>query len=427
MRKTFFLIFAFFAVLGVSAQENILVEYFQYNQDSAIYELKKTILREYDKGVEPNLEYANIDHHPLAPHLFQGSNPIDGILFINENAKKITEEDYASSIHYFHDFFDVGDSKVRRTSTNIRHKFNEGVLEISYGRFLLDSIIYLLENDKINYFNNYSYDKSQELCEFGYAYNYEDDNWEVVWEYVECDSIVKGEAFGHHYNKVNRDSSLTKKVFNNQNWLIKEENKYWGKEDIYYDSISIDYYYTTDVITSKDSVRITVKGFRNDTLEFGSVNTQPNSINPEVCNNSICAEFDKNHNLKSYESIGGFGSWRRVFIDNYSIGYKIDRTTGLEIITDSMVMHRDYLAASNNKLINKNVASVFPNPSTGTFTIQVENNSLFNTELFDMQGRVIRKDEGIGELQLSNLEKGSYIIKVISSQGVSTQRIEVVE
>ncbi len=122
---------------------------------------------------------------------------------------------------------------------------------------------------------------------------------------------------------------------------------------------------------------------------------------------------------------------RHIYIvENYSLSYELNQF-GDSILIDSIV---SYFGLPEGVVLNieeeKQITiqtNIFPNPSTGIVNIQVENNMPFTAEVFDIQGRDIRKEKGIGELQLSNLEKGSYIIKLITSQGVSTQRIEVIE
>ncbi|MEA3448922.1 MAG: T9SS type A sorting domain-containing protein, partial [Bacteroidota bacterium] len=78
--------------------------------------------------------------------------------------------------------------------------------------------------------------------------------------------------------------------------------------------------------------------------------------------------------------------------------------------------------------INTENLSVYPNPSTGVVRIDnVEGNDI---EVFNMMGQRIFSDENVDDnvkLNLSNQSEGPYIIRVIGTNGVKTQKINLIK
>jgi hypothetical protein len=61
------------------------------------------------------------------------------------------------------------------------------------------------------------------------------------------------------------------------------------------------------------------------------------------------------------------------------------------------------------------VVALYPNPSNGVFTIQLQHKEKFSVSIFDMQGRkIIAQDFIINEatFQLQNLPKGVYQLQL---------------
>ncbi len=422
MRKIFFLILAFFAVLGVSAQENILVEYFRYDFDSSKYDLRKSILREYEMGVSPDLDYSSFNHHPLSINDIMRSFSWDDVDYIFENVKTITETYFENggTYKYFRDFFNEGEKKILRNAQDIKIDFSNG--QLLRGYFLSDSIVFLFEKDKSRYSSLVSpEDYSDSICELVEYFEYSN-GWELTSEYIECDSIIEDTLYGHRFT-LGVDSILFKKRVDDNGFVTYYYSKEFLSSTKVVDEFEITRSESSNIITSIK------KNYKNGS--FVSQDTTFIDVdNKETCSKSFCIEYDVEGNISEYYIyIDGWSKepFIRRFYENYSLGIQLDTISNIETVVDSMVMHRNYIVTSNNEETNNQVSSIFPNPSTVIVNIQVENNMPFTAEVFDIQGRDIRKEKGIGELQLSNLEKGSYIIKVISSQGVSTQRIEVVE
>ena len=86
------------------------------------------------------------------------------------------------------------------------------------------------------------------------------------------------------------------------------------------------------------------------------------------------------------------------------------------------VGNKDGLNASANNSVS---STVYPNPTTGTVSIQANAENITAT-VFDLQGRVVLEEKSIisgGEIQLSNLPKGVYIIQAVYADAIDTHQI----
>ena len=69
--------------------------------------------------------------------------------------------------------------------------------------------------------------------------------------------------------------------------------------------------------------------------------------------------------------------------------------------------------------------SIYPNPSTGIFTIDGVNQETFLTEVYDMSGRLIYADLNAREIDLTSFEKGVYIVQIKEENGnlIDTKKV----
>ena len=75
---------------------------------------------------------------------------------------------------------------------------------------------------------------------------------------------------------------------------------------------------------------------------------------------------------------------------------------------------------------NKANLDIFPNPSTGIFTIQTNNMDIETIEIYSLQGNLIYKqaiNNSESIIDLSNLSKGSYFLKAINTTQTETTKI----
>ena len=67
-------------------------------------------------------------------------------------------------------------------------------------------------------------------------------------------------------------------------------------------------------------------------------------------------------------------------------------------------------------------AIVYPNPSTGDFTIQCE--GMHQIEVFCMDGRLVRSINTESPVQqLNGLPNGTYLLKIITNDGVIVKKV----
>jgi len=105
----------------------------------------------------------------------------------------------------------------------------------------------------------------------------------------------------------------------------------------------------------------------------------------------------------------GSGTGTANLIDNISL-FRIAGPTGVK-----------------DNALQGNVA-VYPNPSNGTFKVNLPGNKVYALEVTDLTGKVIQQLETVGktELKLENKAKGLYLLKV-TSDGATTVRKLIVE
>ena len=72
--------------------------------------------------------------------------------------------------------------------------------------------------------------------------------------------------------------------------------------------------------------------------------------------------------------------------------------------------------------------SVYPNPSTGILNIDFETNDSFSVEVTNIIGEIVlmKELESNASIDLSNFDKGTYLVKV-SNSNLSKTEIIVIE
>jgi Secretion system C-terminal sorting domain len=72
--------------------------------------------------------------------------------------------------------------------------------------------------------------------------------------------------------------------------------------------------------------------------------------------------------------------------------------------------------------IEKNVVKVYPNPTKNILNVSTIEN-IKSLELFDLNGRMIIKNENLESINIENLNSGIYLLKINTENGISSQRI----
>lgn len=82
-------------------------------------------------------------------------------------------------------------------------------------------------------------------------------------------------------------------------------------------------------------------------------------------------------------------------------------------------------ALSNDEFIKRVERGVYPNPSTETFTLDIDNGGIKELQIYDLKGALVKissvDENTLGVFDVSKLFKGTYIIRVISNLGRSEE------
>ena len=88
----------------------------------------------------------------------------------------------------------------------------------------------------------------------------------------------------------------------------------------------------------------------------------------------------------------------------------------------------DYVSAADE--VNTLDFKVYPNPASSIINIQLDetvDSKQFDVQLFDLQGRMVLEDQNKTEIDISDLSKGSYILKVITDASIGIKKILVMK
>ena len=99
------------------------------------------------------------------------------------------------------------------------------------------------------------------------------------------------------------------------------------------------------------------------------------------------------------------------------------------IVTNTTINHFTTPASINENFINKTV-SVYPNPTTGVVSIQLNSTEKHNLQILDMTGNIVVQqiiENGNALIDVNNLSNGIYTIKVSNSSGSITKKLVVVK
>ena len=94
------------------------------------------------------------------------------------------------------------------------------------------------------------------------------------------------------------------------------------------------------------------------------------------------------------------------FIDVISASYGVAK----------IAWYKNEILAINEFSINN--TSVFPNPTNGLVNISSQE-EIIKIEVFDILGRLIKSNQGINSIDISNLNQGVYILKFTTRNGFS--------
>ena len=84
-------------------------------------------------------------------------------------------------------------------------------------------------------------------------------------------------------------------------------------------------------------------------------------------------------------------------------------------------------ALSSVNTIESNIFNVYPIPSSYELTVQTNNLSNNKYELFDLNGKLVKENNFYqsAQINLSNLAKGTYLLKIHDENGYVNKKIIV--
>ena len=88
--------------------------------------------------------------------------------------------------------------------------------------------------------------------------------------------------------------------------------------------------------------------------------------------------------------------------------------------------------ASVNGIMLEDAVSIFPNPSNGSFTIQMDKGQLsinhYELSIYDLLGECIYQHIGTSsnlQIDLSEVKNGIYFLQLKTEQGVATKKLVI--
>lgn len=122
------------------------------------------------------------------------------------------------------------------------------------------------------------------------------------------------------------------------------------------------------------------------------------------------------YNMSGTQIGTGSGMWVKP---NTTTSYVLHETICGNTFADTMTVFVSAVGMNENK-INNLSTKIYPNPSNGSFNIEIKDPSLdceFNIEIFDLVGKLVFSSKQIlknkNNLIQSNLESGTYILMLI--------------
>lgn len=192
-----------------------------------------------------------------------------------------------------------------------------------------------------------------------------------------------------------------------------------------------------------DGTNVFVTGkFSSPTIAFGSsiLNPPVGSIDPmflvkyDANGNLICASAlasgggNNNNNSVSVDSLGNAYVGSDFAINPFIVGIDTLQLTCLRNVFIAKYFCDDNLPTAINELINEEKLVVYPNPSSGIFTFNLEHITLgAKICVYDMLGNCVinnmSKKNSTQEIDLSKQPKGIYFMEIVSDRARDIKKI----
>ena len=107
---------------------------------------------------------------------------------------------------------------------------------------------------------------------------------------------------------------------------------------------------------------------------------------------------------------------------NFRIAFRhFNSEGGYVIILDDIQISTTGTIGINE--VNSANAVIYPNPAENKVTVKGE--GIVNVQIFDANGRNVLTSNCAGQLDISNLSTGVYMVRIISNNGVTTKKLTV--
>lgn len=137
--------------------------------------------------------------------------------------------------------------------------------------------------------------------------------------------------------------------------------------------------------------------------------------------------YDANNNIANlkdwrYLNLASLGEVSKVVFslecnDSYVSNY---------FCIDNFVYTYNNVSANENIIANNTEIKMYPNPATNYTTIETTENG--KLQIFDIHGRLVMSKDltmGANQINIQNLQQGTYLIKIIASSQITSQKLIV--
>ena len=181
--------------------------------------------------------------------------------------------------------------------------------------------------------------------------------------------------------------------------------------------------YTGGMAVTEDGNRVAIGGPQDEVRVFDVTYSESGipglklayTIKPAMGSNTVGISFDKAGNLYIISnSSERLGVWALPKAENtFTTPAPSVQTIAVE-------------GTGLKDVKGKPVISVYPNPVKDFVTIKSEQSSLESIEIFDINGKMVKQENVIGqekEMNISELTSGAYIIRIKTEKGIESVRI----
>lgn len=137
--------------------------------------------------------------------------------------------------------------------------------------------------------------------------------------------------------------------------------------------------------------------------------------------------YDANNKLSSMYQSGIFGLQGEGYeydADGYLTNfYRYDETSAQDTVYLSKVEKYYYQSTAGIEGNTEIECDVYPNPSTGLFHVSAET-AVQTISVFSNEGKVMVRQNGGSDIELTHLPAGSYVMEIVTESGVARKHVQ---